>query len=224
MDGTGAGWDGNTDVIVVVDPARRLLRWVPRDLWCAGLGDRINSAFWRGKHNALIAALGEHEIASEHSICLRREATESASLHLTITVPVTARLDFWYPESPNSPIEEGRKQVTFLPPTELLAGERIHQWIGARYSLASDTTDFDRLRRQQTLLARLLETRWNFGVVLADTDLVDISSAEAIEELKQVDAAWQMGIFDDVIDATVDAKMVLLKRNVRDSSRDDSRS
>ncbi len=162
---------------------------------------------------ALIAALGEHGIASEHSICVRREATESASRHLTIAVPVTARLDFWYPESPNTPIENGRKQVTFLPPTELLAGERIHQWIGARYSLASDTTDFDRLRRQQALLARLLETRWRFGVVLADPELVDISSAEAIDELKQVDAAWQMEILDDLIDATIDGKMVLLGRD-----------
>jgi hypothetical protein len=209
MDGHGTGWGGNTDVIVVVDLAQRTLRWVPRDLWCAGLGDRINSAFWRGGHEALIAALGEQGIASAHSVCLRREATEWASRHLTVTVPVTARLDLWYPESPNSPIEQGRKQVTFRPPTELLAGERIHQWIGARYSLASDTTDFDRLRRQQVLLARLLEMRWKLAGVLSDTELVDISSAEAIDELKQVDAAWKMEILDDVTDAIIDGKMVL---------------
>jgi hypothetical protein len=27
-----------------------LLRWIPRDLWCARLGDRINAAFRHGRH------------------------------------------------------------------------------------------------------------------------------------------------------------------------------
>jgi hypothetical protein len=30
----GGGWAGNTDIVVVADPERKLLRWIPRDLWC----------------------------------------------------------------------------------------------------------------------------------------------------------------------------------------------
>jgi hypothetical protein len=41
---------GNTDIVVVAEPERKLLRWIPRDLWCARLGDRINAAFRHGRH------------------------------------------------------------------------------------------------------------------------------------------------------------------------------
>src|SRR5205085_2433340 len=142
----GSGWSGRTDVIVVADPERRMLRWIPRDLWCDHLGDRINAAYCRRRHAGLISALAEHDIATQHSLCLRREATERAAARLTVTVPVHARLDLWYPHAPNRPIESGRKVVSFTPPFEVLVGERIHQWIGARYSVRSDTTDFDRIR------------------------------------------------------------------------------
>jgi peptidoglycan/xylan/chitin deacetylase (PgdA/CDA1 family) len=209
MDGTG--WAGNTDVIVVVDPARRSLCWVPRDLWCDHLGDRVNSAFRRGRHEGLISALGEHAIVVEHSVCLRREATERAIQGLTVTVPVPRELDFWYPRSPNRPIEESRKLVSFRPPSEVLDGERIHHWIGARYALHSDTTDFDRIRRQQVLLARLFEERFEFERVLSDPALVARSSDQALAELRGVNGSWRLETLDDVIDATVDGKMVLLK-------------
>jgi peptidoglycan/xylan/chitin deacetylase (PgdA/CDA1 family) len=208
----GGGWAGNTDIVVVADPERKLLRWVPRDLWCDRLGDRINTAFRQGRHRALIAALGEHGIAVQHSVCLQREATERACGNVTVTVPVEKELAFWYPLRPREPIEQGRKLVSFRPPREVLKEERIHQWIGARYAVDASTTDFDRIRRQQVLLTRLFEQRYDFSHVVANPELVDWSSDGALSELRTVDSSWRLDALDDVIDATVDGKRVLLQR------------
>jgi Polysaccharide deacetylase len=211
----GGGWLGNTDIVVVADPERKLLRWIPRDLWCDRLGDRINAAFRHGRHRALMAALGEHGIVVHHSICLQREATERACQNVRVTVPVQKELAFWYPRRPREPIEQGRKLIRFRPPSELLEHERIHQWIGARYSVDADTTDFDRIRRQQILLTQLLELGYDFGDVVADPELVDWSSDGAAAELRMVDSSWRLDALDDVIDATIDGKRVLLARGRR---------
>jgi peptidoglycan/xylan/chitin deacetylase (PgdA/CDA1 family) len=208
----GGGWAGNTDIVVVADPERKLLRWIPRDLWCDQLGDRINTAFRQGGHRALIAALGEHGIVAQHSVCLQREATERACGNVTVTVPVEKELAFWYPRRPREPIEQGRKRVCFSPPREVLEGERIHQWIGARYAVDAGTTDFDRIRRQQVLLRQLVHQRYAFGQVVSDPELVDWSSDEAVSELATVDGSWRLEALDDVIDATIDGKRVLLQR------------
>jgi|GEM_PF-1415713 len=208
----GGGWAGWTDIIVVVDPNTEALRWIPRDLWCDRLGDRINAAFRLGRHTAVISALGEHGIVVEHSVCLRRDAAERASRGLSVTVPVERTIEFWYPLSPREPIERGRKLIAFHPPHEVLAEERIHQWIGARYSLRNDSTDFDRMRRQQVLLRRLLEERFDFSAAIADPELIDWSSEEGLDELRRVNGAWRFGVLDDVIDVRLDGKMVLLER------------
>lgn len=129
-------WQAYTDNIVVVEPARKRLLWVPRDLWCECLADRINRAFALGGHDLLRAALEEHRLEATEGLCLRREAPERALRDMIVTVPVKNRLVFWYPLEPQRPVEEGRKIVVFEPPEERLAGERIHQWIGARYSAA----------------------------------------------------------------------------------------
>lgn len=204
------GWAGDTDIIVVVEPSEKVLRWIPRDLWCDRLGDRVNAAFRRGGHLALIAALREHEIVVQHSLCLRREASERTIDGLTVTVP--AALEFWYPSTRGRPIEEGRRRISFHPPFEVLDEDRIHQWIGARYSVRSDTTDFDRIRRQQVLLRRLFDQRFDFNTVLSDPELVDLSSDRALAELREVNGSFRLDVLDDVIDARIDGKMVLLQR------------
>ena len=53
-------WAANTDNLAVVEPARRRLTWVPRDLWCESVGDRVNRAFATGGHGLLVEALAEH--------------------------------------------------------------------------------------------------------------------------------------------------------------------
>ncbi|MGT2468238.1 hypothetical protein ACVOMV_31020 [Mesorhizobium atlanticum] len=70
--------------------------------------------------------------AAQSAVCLRRGATEAALTGASVGVPIHEPLDFWYPLTPTSRLEDGRRQVSFRPPDETLSGERLHQWIGAR--------------------------------------------------------------------------------------------
>jgi hypothetical protein len=212
-----AEWDANTDNIVVADPDRSTLTWVPRDLWSERFRNRINTAFARQGHSGLIDALMDQGIAADHSLCLRREAPERALDGFSVTVPVSERLEFWYPLHPTQPIEEGRTMVTFEPPEARLAGERIHQWLGARYERADDRkpllfkADFARIRRQQVLVRRLLEDGFDFASVLEDPELVSASGPEAAAELSRVDSSWRFSLVEDVISTVQDEMMVLVR-------------
>jgi len=40
--------DDRTDNIGIVEPLKRRVLWIPRDLWCNTIKNRINRAFGRG--------------------------------------------------------------------------------------------------------------------------------------------------------------------------------
>jgi hypothetical protein len=205
-------WQANTDNIVVADPARRLLTWVPRDLWCPALNDRVNTAFARGGHEMLLAALAELGLRVSHSLCLRRRAAERALAGLSITVPVPAPLDMVYPLAPRTAVEDGHKIVSFRPPAERLQGERVHQWIGARRVLLGPSGDLARIARQQVFVRRLLEERFDFAAALAEADDQRLSSPAALAELEAVRAGWRMAALDAVRPALIAGKEVLLRK------------
>ena len=208
------GWAANTDNIVVADPARRRLTWVPRDLWAESIRFRVNRAYARGGHEALAAALADLGLPVQHGLCVRRETTERALAGAEVTVPVREPLRFWYPLEPTAAIEDGRKPISFDPPQETLCGERIHQWLGARYRRegASSLPDVERLERQQVFVRSLLEQGFDFrAAVDADPSLIRASGAEAFEELSRVDATWRFETVDDVEPATIDGMMVLVR-------------
>jgi len=204
-------WKANTDNMVVVDPARRLLLWVPRDIWCLSLGDRINKAFARGGHELLHAALGEIGIKVEHSLCLRRRAVEQALDGLSLTVPVPEPLDLLYPLTPLAFLQDGRKIVRFRPPEERLEGERIHQWIGARRALVGKTGDLARIGRQHVFLRRLLETGFDFNAAIADPERASLSSPAALAEAGAVRSDWRFATLNDARPAVIQGKEVLLR-------------
>jgi glycosyltransferase involved in cell wall biosynthesis len=210
-----AEWGANTDNIVVADPTARTLLWVPRDLWCGRLGDRIARVFAHERHPGLIRSLAGQGIAVDHSLCIRRDALERLLTRLSVTVPVSERLEFLYPLEPDRPIEEGSKLIVFEPPEERLAGERLHQWIGARYEPDGRggpllfTSDYARMRRQQVLLRRVLEDGFDFASVLAEPDLISVSGPEAIEELSLVDRDWRFSLLEGVRNVVRDGKRVL---------------
>ena len=211
-----AEWGACTDNIVVADPVERSLLWVPRDLWCEGFGDRINRVFANERHDGLRRVLAEHGITVDHSLCVRREATERALASLAITVPVSERLEFWYPISLDRPTEEGnRKRVVFEPPSEHLEGDRIHQWLGARFEVEIhrrpllETSDFARIRRQQVLLRLMLDDGFDFASALADQRFVSASGPEASEELALINGGWRFAVMEDVRNTVRDGKMVL---------------
>jgi len=214
-----ANWAARTDIIVVADPVRRLLIWIPRDLWIEDLRNRINAAFARGGHDALCAGLASVGIEVEHSLCLHREATERVLRDAAVTVPVTQPMEYWYPLTPTTPIEDGRKLIRFDPPSETLTGERIHQWLGARSGPRNNTNDFHRIRRQQTFVRTLLLDGFNFGSVLDDPELVRISDASAIDELSEVRADWHFDTFDDLQFTQIDGMSVLALPAVNDNQR-----
>jgi hypothetical protein len=164
------GWAARTDNIVIVDPSAEQLLWVPRDLWCASIQDRVNTAFARAGHRGLTDALAEHGFIVQHSLCLCRDAVEHALEDVEVTVPVDQEQVYWYPLAPQKPIKDGRKIIRFCPPAETLRGERLHQWIGARYGFGWSSTDFDRIRRQQTLLECLWDEGFDFGRAVEHSD------------------------------------------------------
>lgn len=226
-------WDANTDCIVLVDPAGETLLWIPRDLWCDHLGRRINGAFASGGASGLLAAMARHGWRATDVICLRREATEAALRDAAVTVPVARELAFWYPLSPVAPIEDGRRLVTFRPPSETLRGERIHQWLGARYAadppgppqargpmarLARAARrrrprlpDLERIERQQIFVRALLLGGFDFSRVLATPEWVSCTGPGALDDLRRVHAGWRFRTLPGLEPRTIDGVQALVR-------------
>jgi hypothetical protein len=202
------GFHANTDNLVLVDPAASRLTWIPRDLWCETLRARINRAFSRGGHELLVAALGELGFHVTNSLVLSREATQEALADAVVVVPVPCRMTFSYPLTPCAPIEEGSKEVAFNPPAEVLRGERIHQWMGARGARA---TDLHRIERQKILVRRLLEKGFDFRRALARPAWYSISGADCLTDLAQVRPDWKFETVTGLTPITVQGQSVLLR-------------
>jgi hypothetical protein len=204
-------WVAPTDNIVVADPRRRRLTWVPRDLWVESIRDRVNRAFYRGGgHQGLIAALLELGLEAEHTLCLRREATEAAAARLTVTVPVEEPLEYRYPLTPTGNVHVESKVVRFDPPAETLEGERIHQWIGARIRVRGAGSDLDRIERQKVFVRALLEQGFDFSSLLAEPEYVDASSDACVAELARVRPDWAFETLGPSKPETIDGMMVLV--------------
>lgn len=207
------GWDSNTDNIVIADRLRFTLLWVPRDLWVEHLSTRINAAFKRGGHESLLGALSSLGFHVKHSLCLRREATEKWLAGITVTVPVDEPIKLWYPLEPHSLVQDGKKAIDFDPPREVLSGERLHQWIGARRSRTGPSSDLVRIGRQQVFIGALLQQkpRPSFGSLLEDPSLVSISSPGALEDLRRVRSWWRFRVVADVRPKMIEGKDVLVR-------------
>lgn len=206
------GWRSRTDIVVIIDPGLRRLLWVPRDLYSPCIGDRINTAFKFGGHRALLAALAEHSLAADHSICLQRSALERALSGISVEVPIESDLSFEYPLSPSAPIESGRKTVRFAPPSEELSGERIHQWIGARYPSPGFERfggDLERCRRQQVLLSSLLRAGLRYRPEAGE---ISCSSRAALDEAAMVDASWGFETMAGLEEVEIAGALVLVPR------------
>lgn len=200
----------NTDNIVVVDPDRMRLTWVPRDLWCAPIRHRINRAYAIGGAEQVADALAEHGFHAEHTVCLSRAAVEAGLEGATVMMPIRERLELWYPSRPTMKIEAGRKRVVFEPPVERLSGERIHQWVGARYSVDGTGSDFQRIRRQRELVAVMLGDGFEFRRFLERPEATRVSSPAAIDELAGVRADWDFKTLGGLEPVTLDGKKVLI--------------
>lgn len=204
MDGPSLGH--NTDVIVVADPVKRSLTWVPRDLWCPRREMRINRLYAHGGERSLREGLRGQGIDAAHCLCLRPDGIRPALEGVRVKMPIREPMEFEY---------EGG-WVRFEPPVEELHGERIHAWIGARRHRGGSPPgwlpDLDRIRRQQELIAVLLGDDFDFGRFLAPGLPVKASSDAAIEELRQVRWDWTFAVVADVVPAEIEGKQVLVRR------------
>ncbi len=210
------GFDQRTDNIVVVQPRRRRLLWVPRDVWCERIDERINAAFKLGGHEELVASLRSLGFEVDHSLCLPRSAVEHVLVHASVTVPVTEAMRFWYPLTPTTRVQDGRKPVDFDPPHELLEGERIHQWLGARRARdgSGGGTDLGRIARQQVFVRELLRQRFDFSAVLSAPAAPSMTGPAAIHDLRRVRRSWRFSCADQLEDRTLeDGRAVLVLRS-----------
>jgi anionic cell wall polymer biosynthesis LytR-Cps2A-Psr (LCP) family protein len=205
-----AGWsDVRTDNLVVVRPWRRELLWIPRDVWSPLAGDRINRAFERGGFPRLLAALWYLGLPVGHGVVLSRAATERLAERLDVRVPVAKPMRFRYPIEPTRPIREGEKVIAFDPPEERLTGERLHQWIGARYALEGPGSDLGRITRQQVLLRELLRRGVPLGSVLERPDEVRRFGAPE-RVLRRVEPGWDMRTLQPLVDESRDGAQILV--------------
>lgn len=202
-----AGFDANTDNLVLVKPAEERLLWVPRDTWCPRLNNRINAAYRRGGHDLLVSALGEHGLRADNSLVLSRDASEALLSRVSVIVPVPVRMVFDYPLRPTARIEDGRKIIEFNPPAERLRGERVHQWIGARGG-----SDLHRIERQKVLLQRLLDGRFDFSAAVANPGWFRASSPQALEDLAHVRATWRFETYGPLYPAELNGMQVLVRQ------------
>jgi hypothetical protein len=125
-------------------------------------------------------------------------------------VPVARPLVLRYPLAPEQRIEDGEKLVRFDPPVETLEGERVHQWIGARFEAGRPSSDLDRIARQQVFVRALLEQRFDFARAIANPDWVSTSGPHALGELPAVDASWRSRTLPRLHPVTIDGKSVLV--------------
>jgi len=213
------GWAENTDNIVVADSGR--LMWVPRDMWVETLGMRVNGAYAEGGADGLLSALRELGVRAHHVLCAQREVTEAALADVAVEVAVREPLRFWYPRAPQAPIEEGRKEVSFHPPSERLSGERVHQWLGARISVDDPLSgDLERIARQQVFVAALLSQGFSATGLLRDRpDLFRVSDERALAELARVGPEWPMTVMGPLTEATIKGCHVLVPQGTRKPRR-----
>ena len=202
-----------TDVTVVADCERERLLWVPRDLWCDGLGDRVNRAYELGGHAGLKAALAEHGIDVGDGLVLSRAATERVIAGLDVMMPVARSFALTVPDVPGGDIEEARREVRFDAPATRLRGDLIHDWVSGRYSTEpSESDDLGRIRRQQLLLAVLLGDGADLSGVLDRPEEIDLTSKAALGELAAVRADWRFETFGPLTPRRIDGKEVLTRR------------
>ena len=200
LDGTGMG--GNTDNNVLVMPDKKHMLWIPRDLMVPSTQRRINCAFKTSGCKGYLKEASELGFSANRCLVLANAATRQVLKDAAVTVPVTLQMSFRYPANPLSTLEEGEKVISFNPPRESLYGERIHQWLGARYGYNYSQTypDIHRCRRQTVFVRELLRTPCNFAACLANPEWVAShpSLEAATEELRGVTKEWTFSVFENI--------------------------
>ena len=208
-------WDDRTDILILINPEKKIIEWIPRDLYSSIINDRINLAYAKGKGELLLKCLNDLNIFAKYCICVLPLCFDENIKKIdNIDVEVTNNMSFYYPLHRHEEIEKGKKIINFNSPFENLKGDRFHEWIGARYRINNDSKfkpypDFDRIRRQQILLKCLLKIKYNF---IYSEDNVKGINDEVLILLKKMDNTWLIKEIteNDYVPKTIDNKSVLV--------------
>jgi hypothetical protein len=185
-------WNARTDILILINPEKKIIEWIPRDLYSSTINNRINMAYSKGQEELLLKCLNDLNIFAKYCICVLPLCFDENIKKIdNIDVPVTNNMSFYYPLHRHEEIEKGKKIINFNPPFENLKDDRFHEWIGARYIINNVNVipypDFDRIRRQQILLKCLLNIKYNF---IYSEDNVKGINDEVLILLKKIDDTW----------------------------------
>ncbi len=218
-------WTANTDINVIVIPYNKTLLWIPRDLYCETINNRINKAYCKGREELYLKSINSlgFDFNVTNCVCLWPTAIERYIDKIkSLEVPVNVKREFKYPLHRHIPIEKGFKVITFDEPSEILTGDRFHEWIGARYAINPNGfigSDFDRIYRQQVLVKELLINKFDFNIIDNDMDydeyiknIKDIRGLDinVINILKTVDSTWILKTVNNLVDERINNKIVLV--------------
>lgn len=212
-------WEARTDVIIIADPLKKTLTWVPRDLYASEISDRINAAFSIGGGKNLINSLNQIKKNIKFCVCVLPKVIQKYIDKIgSIVVQVPINMEFYYPLKRDTPIENGKRIVKFNAPQESLSGDRIHEWIGARYGIGKRTKyydDFGRIRRQKILMRQLLDQGFNFYIDDVNPDDIRGLCGGSIFTLRNIDKTWTLRHISikNFVDEIIDKKAVLVIKN-----------
>src|SRR5690606_20383000 len=139
-------------------------------------------------------------------VCLDRSLVAGILARVDVLMPIREPMEFWYPLGPERDLEEGRRPIRFEPPVERLSGERVHQWIGARYPTGAPGTpiprlpDLHRIRRQQELVAVLVGGGFDFAAAAEAIEAAGPQQARIEgdgwrDDLAAIDPGWSFETF-----------------------------
>ena len=201
-----------TDVIVVADAKRRRLLWVPRDLWSFRFQIRVNAAYQTGGFERLFAVLAELGLPVDEGVVFPRSTTAALLAPVRIEVPVDRPLEFRYPDATaQGEMALDWTVVRFDPPSEVLEGRRVHEWLGARYSRLDqrDGGDLARIHRQRVLVESLLDDGCDIAGALRDAPGIRTSDG-ALDELRKLNHRWEVTFYYTIAATQVGEQRVLL--------------
>jgi anionic cell wall polymer biosynthesis LytR-Cps2A-Psr (LCP) family protein len=202
-----------TDNLVFINFKEKSITWIPRDLYSFYLKKRINFAFKKGGHVLLLRALKKLGFSAQYSMYIPLQTTQKVLSDVKITVPMPYVADYYYPLEVFQPIENGKKIISFQPPCEFLEGERIHQFLGARYRVNStdylDFSDYERIMRQMLFIKQMLVEHFDFKLFLEYE--YSISHFKVLELLSLVDASYRLKLYRNCTSIRYSGQQVLVR-------------
>ena len=201
-------WKATTDILIFIDSKKKIIKWIPRDLYSPLIKNRINKAYSIGGKKLLLECLtnlSELNISPKYCLCVLPLCFDLNIKKIdNINVPVEQKMKFYYPLHRFKEIEKGKRLIEFNPPFENLKNNRFHEWIGARYEVDNFTRfpDFNRIRRQQILLKALLSRKYNF---IYSKQHVQGMNIKVLKILKTINETWTI---EPILDSDYQSKII----------------